>query len=132
MRNNEIWQLSLNRDSKLRYFNNIEISKNSKPFWNECKPYFSNKHSHGDSKIILTEKEKITNNSNEVIKKDEIAKTFNKHFAEIVEALNPFELPSNNTYLLNDQLTVIIKKFQNHPSIMELKSKYNSQEKNSF
>ena len=55
-------------DSKLRYFNNIEISKNSKPFWNECKPYFSNKHDHGDSKIILIEKEKITNNSNEVIK----------------------------------------------------------------
>ena len=60
--------VKLNRDSKLRYFDNIEISKNSKPFWNECKPYFSNKHDHGDSKIILIEKEKITNNSNEVIK----------------------------------------------------------------
>ena len=84
--------VKLNRDSKLRYFDNIETSKNSKPFWNECKPYFSNKHAHGDSKIILIEKEKITNNSNEVIKKetllvsnDEIAKTFNKHFAETVE-----------------------------------------------
>ena len=50
--------LLFNRDSKLRYFDNIEISKNSKPFWNECKPYFSNKHAHGDSKIILTEKER--------------------------------------------------------------------------
>ena len=59
----------------------------SKPFWNECKLYFSNKHAHGDCKIILIEKEKI-NNSNEVIKKEtlpvknnEIARTFNKHFA---------------------------------------------------
>ena len=60
--------VKLNRDSKLRYLDDIEISKNSKPFWNECKPYFSNKHDHGDSKIILIEKEKITNNSNEVIK----------------------------------------------------------------
>ena len=89
-----------NRDSKLRYFNDIEISKNSKPFWNECKPYFSNKHAHGDTKITLIEKEKITNNSDEVIKKetlqvknDEIAKTFNKHFAETVETLNTFEWP---------------------------------------
>ena len=58
---------------------NIETPKNSKPklFWN---------------KIILIEKEKITNSSNEVIKKetvlvnnDEIAKTFNKHFAETVQ-----------------------------------------------
>ena len=95
-----------NRDSKLRYFNDIEISKNSKPFWNECKPYFSNKHDHGDSKIILIEKEKITNNSNEVIKKetlpvknDEIARTFNKHFAETVETLNTFEWSSNNTFI---------------------------------
>ena len=58
----------------------------------ECKPYFSNKNVHGDSKIILIEKEKITNSSNEVIKKetllvnnDEIAKTFNKHFTETVQ-----------------------------------------------
>ena len=100
---------------------------------------FGNKHAHGDAKIILIAKEEITNNSNEVIKKetllvknDEIAKTFNKHFAETVETLNTFEWPSNNTDLLNDQLTAIIKKFQNHPSIKKLKSKYNFQEKFSF
>ena len=131
--------VKLNRDSKLRYFDNIDISKNSKPFWNECKPCFSNKHAHGDFKIILIEKEEITNNSKEVIKKeallvknDEIAQTFSKHFAETVERLNTFEWPSNNTDLLNDQLTAIIKKFQNHPSIMKLKSKYNFQEIISF
>ena len=95
--------VKLNRDSKLRYFHNTETSKNSEPFWNMCKPYFSHKHAHEDAKIILIENEKITNNSNEVIKKetllvsnDEIAKTFNKHFAETVETLNTFEWPSNN------------------------------------
>ena len=46
--------------------------------------------------------------------------------------MNTFEWPSNNTDLLNDQLTAIIKKFQNHPSIKKLKSKYNFQEKFSF
>ena len=107
--------VKLNRGSKLRYFDSTEISKNSKPFWNECKPYFSNKHAHGDSKIILIEKEEITNNSNEVIKKetllvknDEIAKTFNKHFAETVETLNTFEWLSNN----NDNLLLLLKNFR--------------------
>ena len=127
--------VKLNKDSTLRYFDNIETSKNSKIIWNEYKPYFSKKHAHGDSKIILIEKEDTTNNSNEVIKKetllvnnDEIAKTFDKHFAETVKTLNTFEWSSNNTDLLNDQLTTIVIKFQNHPSIMKLKSKHNFQE----
>ena len=69
-------------------------------------PTFSSKHARGDSNIIIIEKEEITNNSNEIIKKetllvknDEIANTFNKHFTE---TLNTFEWPSNNTNLLND------------------------------
>ena len=82
----------LNRDLRFCYFDNTETSKNSKPFLNECKTYFSNKHAHGDSKIILTAKEKITNNSNKVIeretlqvKNDKIAKTFNKDSTETME-----------------------------------------------
>ena len=99
--------------------------------------------------FLLTEKEmvfivllyfhEITNNSNEVIKKEnllvnngEVAKTFNEHFAETKETLNTFKQPSNSTDLLNCQITAIIKKFQNHPSIMKLKSKYNFHEKFSF
>ena len=35
----------LNKDSKYSYFSNLDISKESKPFWNACKPYFTNKHS---------------------------------------------------------------------------------------
>ena len=62
------------------------------------------------TKIIFIEKEKITNNLNNAIKKetllvdnDEITKTFNKHFAETVETLNTFQRPSNHTNLLNGQ-----------------------------
>ena len=69
----------------------------------KCRPYFLNKHAHGDSKLILIEKEEIKTNANEIVEKetllvnnDEIAKTFNKHFAETVEKLNTFEWPSNN------------------------------------
>ena len=94
---------AFNRETKLQYFNNLETSKNLKPFWDKCRPYFSNRHAHGDSKTILIEKEKITTNTNVIVEKetllvnnDEIAMTFNKNFAETVEKLNTFEWPSNN------------------------------------
>ena len=122
----------LNRETKLHYFNNLETSKNSKPFWDKCRPYFSKKHAHGDSKIILIEKEEITTNTNEIVEKetllvtnDEIAKTFNKHFAETVEKLNTFEWPSNNEDLTEETL-------KNHRSIVKIKNKYLIKEKFSF
>ena len=111
--------VKLIRDSKLCYFNKTETTKNLKPFWNECKPYFCNVHAHGDSKVVIVKKENIINNSNEIIKKealliknDEVAKTFNKNFAKTAETLNTFKWPSKNTDLLNDQLTAIIKNLQ--------------------
>ena len=30
----------LNKERKIEYFENLETSKNSKPFWNKCKSYF--------------------------------------------------------------------------------------------
>ena len=93
--------VKLNRETKLHYFNNLRTSKNSKPFWDKFRPYFSNINVHVDSKIILIEKKEITTITNEIVEKetfsvnnDEIAKTFSKHFAETVEKLNTLELPS--------------------------------------
>ena len=131
--------VKLNRETKLQYFNNLEISKNSKPFWDKCRPYFFNKHMHDDSNIILIEKEEITTNTNEIIEKetllvnnDEIAETFNEHSAETAEKLNTFEWPSNNEDLTEQIRTKIIKKFKNHPSIVKTKNKYLIKEKFSF
>ena len=69
IRHNEIWT-QLNRESKTQYFDNIQRSKNSKPFWDKCNSYFSNEHDHGDSKIILIEKLYIIANKNEVVRKE--------------------------------------------------------------
>ena len=130
--------VKLNRDSKTQYFDNIKTSKHSKPFWDKCKPYFSNNHAHGDSKIILIEKENIITNKNEVVQEeallvnnDEVANTLNNHFSETVEKLNTFEWPANEKYenMDNEKLTTTIKKIENHPSIMKIKSKYAIQEK---
>ena len=64
--------VKLNRESKTQYFDNIQTSKTSKPFWDKCKPYFSNKHAHSDSKIIPIEKENIITNKNEVVEKENL------------------------------------------------------------
>ena len=121
----------LNKERKIEYFENLETSKNSKPFWNKCKPYFSNKHAHGESKIILIEKENVILTSNEVVeneklivKNDEIAKIFNKHFSETADKLNIFEWPSCEKEYTEDQLTNIINKYKSHPSIKKIKSNY--------
>ena len=71
--------VKLNRDSKTKYFDNIQASKNSKLFWDKFKPRFSNKHAHSDSKIILIEKE------------TEVEQKNNNHFLETVEKLNIFK-----------------------------------------
>ena len=55
--------VKLNKETKLQYFNNLDTSKNSKAFWDKCRPYVSNKRARGDSKIILIEKEEITTNT---------------------------------------------------------------------
>ena len=88
----------LNKDRRNEYFENFETSKNSKPLWNKFKPYFANKNTQREYKIILIKKENIILNSNEVVENkklivdnDEIGKIFNEHFSETVDKLTIFE-----------------------------------------
>ena len=103
--------VSLNKKRRIEYFENLETSKNSEPFWNKCKAHFSNKHAHEESKIILIEKENVILTNSEsveneklIVKNDEIAKIFNKHFSEIVDKLNILEWPSCESEYTEDQL----------------------------
>ena len=128
--------LQITKERRIQYFEDLETLKNSKIFWNKCKPYFSNKHAYGESKIILTEKENVILNSNQVVENEklivknyEIAKIFNKHFSEAVDKLNTSEWLSCEK---EDQLTDTINKFKSHPSINKIKSKYTTTQKFSF
>ena len=131
--------VKLNREAKIHYFNNQRHQKIGNLFPINVDLYFSNKHVHGDSRVNLVEKEEITKNTNEIVEKetllvnnDEIAKTFNRDFAETVEKISTFEWPSKNEGLTKETLTKIIKKFKNHPSIVKIKNKYLIKEKFSF
>ena len=48
--------VKLNKNCKKWFFDNLETKNDSKPFWDKCKPYFSNKYFKGDSDIMLIER----------------------------------------------------------------------------
>ena len=64
--------VGFNKQAKSKYFNNVDCTKDTKPFRDKCKTYFSNKHSKGY--IMLKEKGEIP------LKNDVIANTFCNSF----------------------------------------------------
>ena len=69
--------VKLNNECKREYFDKLNVTTATKPFWKTCKPYFSNKHSHGGSKITLIENDRIASENHK------IAKTFNTYFESV-------------------------------------------------
>ena len=108
----------LMKKEKKSYFSNLNLNNynDNKRFWNTVKPLFSNSGG-GSQKIKLVKDDKI------IFSDKEIAETFNDYFNNSVESLHI----SENKYLINetgdisDNVERIIKKFSNHPSIIDIK-----------
>ena len=111
--------VSLNRQSKIDYFNSISISKDTRPFWKQCKPYFSNKHAVGDSKIMLTENDKM------ILDNKSVSEKFNNYFSQIVDSVDLLEFPSKLSWEYADEIDNIVSKFKTHPSIVKIKKHFN-------
>ena len=79
--------VKLNKNCKKEFFDNLEIKNNSKLFWDKCKPYFSNKHSKGDSDILLIENDEL------LLKNKKVADVFSFYFQLITDSLDLFEWP---------------------------------------
>ena len=108
----------MNKQAKIEYFNSYN-SADSKPFWINCKPYFSNKYNKADTDIVLNE------NGNLILKNKEIVKTFNDYFSAIVDSLNLHHWEDKNSppSSTSDKINDIIKNYEKHPSICKIKSK---------
>ena len=106
--------VSLNRQSKLDYFNSISSSKDTKPFWKQCKPYFTNKHAVGDFKIMLIENDKMLLNNQSASEK------FNSYFSQIVDSLDLYKFLSEPHREYADEIDNIVSKFKTHPSIVKI------------
>ena len=117
------------KKEKRRYFSNLQMNNfiDNKKFWNTVKPLFSN-NDGGSQKITLVKDDKIISDDNEV------AENFNDFFKNVVKLL---DLPKNR-FLINDtknltnHVDIVIKKFENHPSIINIKEMIHTDTKFSF
>ena len=79
--------VKLNNQSKKEHCDSLNLFLDPKPFWKSCKSCFSNKHSFGESKIVLNE-------SGEILTENiKIAKTFNSYFKSVTDSLELFDWP---------------------------------------
>ena len=106
----------LKREKK-KYFERLDIKSytDNKKFWNTVKPLFSK--TGCTKRIILVDDENIINDD------DKIAETFNEYFINSVKNL---DIRENSTLLtdteaLSDPVDIALKKYECHPSILDIK-----------
>ena len=95
------------------YFNSISSSKDTKPFWKECKPYLPNKLAVGDSKLMFIESDNI------ILDNESVSEEFNNLFSQIVDSLDLYEFPSEPLMRLtilcqNSKLSLALLKLKNN------------------
>ena len=119
--------VNLNRNAKRSFFNRLEVpsSSGNKKFWDFCKPLFGGKASY-NSQILLVE------DNNIVSDEETVASLFNSYFNTITQNLNlqPWNFVPSNA--IADPVLTVVSKYQNHPSVLEIKSKTSIQDKFSF
>ena len=75
--------VSLNRQPQFDYFNSTSSLEDSKPFWKQCKPYFTKKHAVGDSRIMLIENDKMI-----ILDNESVSGEFNNYFSQVVDSVD--------------------------------------------
>ena len=113
--------MNLIKETKLEYFSKCE-SNDNKPFWINCEPYLTNKNSSAGTGIMLSE------NGELILKNKEIVNISNYHFVSIVDNLGLDRCDDDFLKLTkgSDRIDNIIKQYKNHPSIKNIKAKFNS------
>ena len=108
---------ALFRKEKKLYYNNLNVKliTDNRKFWKTVTPLFSDKH-FGTHKITLLE-------GDEIISEDgEVAAKFNNYFSNVVNNLDIMGFETNYCYKPEiDNISNIIEKFNNHPSIRKIK-----------
>ena len=117
------------KKEKRNYFSNLHMNNfiDNKKIWNTVKPLFTN-NGGGSQKITIVKDDKIISDDKEV------AETFNEFFKNSVKSLH---IPQNtclinNTGNLIDPVDIALKKFENHPSVINIKEMIDLDTKFSF
>ena len=110
--------VNLNRKSRSSFYHSITTQSQSKNFWKECKPLFSNKINTMAERILLVENERIVSDDRDV------ATTFNEYFNRITETLDIPAWGSTFVPKTDDPVRNAIAKYSNHPSICKIKGDF--------
>ena len=103
--------LKLLRQTKEKYFNNINIKRvsDNKTFWKSVKPFFSNKGLNSNN-ILLVEGNEIVNDDGK------IAAIMNRYFSNITKYM---KLKANKISR-REELVHILDTFKNHKSVQRI------------
>ena len=108
----------LYKKERKKFYDNLDIKNitDNKKFWKTLKPLLSDKAKCGSSKINLVENDDILSTDKE------IAEAFNNYYSNAVKSLN---LQCDSEHLSDetdetDPIERAIKKFKNHPSIINV------------
>ena len=111
--------VKLIRESKIKYFGNLNVKDitDNKKFWKTVGSNFSSKKPINEN-ISLWEKNRL------ITDEKSIAKVFNDYFTSIIKHLyiERKEFDSKNVKFSNNAVLSAVNKFQNHPSILKIKS----------
>ena len=116
--------VNLLRKEKKKYYNNLDLKifQDNRKFWQRIKPLFSNKQITLQKSIIIVENDKIISSS------EKVAERLNNFFIEAVENLE-IESFAPNTDNNIHSIDEIIKNYERHPSILEIKKNVNTENK---
>ena len=106
------------KNTKTTYLNNLDVSNvtDNRRFWKTVVPLFSTKFSK-------SEKIKLTERNTTISSDDEPCRVFRNFFSKTVDKL---KIPNISNYKLdntNAPLKEVLRYFENHPSIANVKSK---------
>ena len=113
---------SLCRKAKKQFFKkSCEKGLNTnKEFWNLVKPFLTNKGTFSNDFITIKDKDRFVDDEGKLVE------LFNNHYINIVEKTsgkppeNCFGNYENNADIVN----AIIKKYENHPSILKINENF--------
>ena len=117
----------LNGRLKKKYLKNLDLKQieTNRSFWKIFKPMFSTKYSPAE-KITLIE------NDNIITDDETLVEIFNEYFSNITNSLDIFSWATPEILLAEDEISYAIRKYNNHPSIIKLKSLHKADSKFEF
>ena len=117
--------VTLLRREKKKYYNNLnlKIFQDNKKFWQRIKPLFSNIQIDLQKNIIIVENDKIISSS------DKVAENLNNFFIGAVEKLEIESYAPNTDNNIHKSIDEITKKYEMHPSILEIRKNVNVENK---